>query len=116
MAARWAHNPKVGGSSPPPATKQTAENSAVFFFVYNDEKKVSNSYKSDNKTTFISQIPRINSLFFRHKKVKFAPINFFTNLLTKLFMISKDVAQHRNSISKSLLAQPTNPVGRVYGC
>ena len=21
LAARWAHNPKVGGSSPPPATK-----------------------------------------------------------------------------------------------
>ena len=24
-AARWAHNPKVGGSNPPPATKQAEE-------------------------------------------------------------------------------------------
>ena len=25
LAARWAHNPKVGGSSPPPATKYLKE-------------------------------------------------------------------------------------------
>lgn len=25
LAARWAHNPKVGGSSPPPATKKVLE-------------------------------------------------------------------------------------------
>ncbi len=31
MAARWAHNPKVGGSSPPPATEEDhSENGPLF--------------------------------------------------------------------------------------
>jgi hypothetical protein len=25
LVARWAHNPKVGGSNPPPATKEFSE-------------------------------------------------------------------------------------------
>ena len=26
LVARWAHNPKVGGSNPPPATKELTQN------------------------------------------------------------------------------------------
>jgi hypothetical protein len=37
LVARWAHNPKVGGSNPPPATKikpsQTRINSGFFFWL-----------------------------------------------------------------------------------
>src|SRR5215472_8851189 len=29
LVARWAHNPKVGGSNPPPATKQVTESNAL---------------------------------------------------------------------------------------
>src|SRR5215469_9731208 len=29
LVARWAHNPKVGGSNPPPATKQVTEPKAL---------------------------------------------------------------------------------------
>ena len=33
LAARWAHNPKVGGSSPPSATKtDKSRDLSVFFF------------------------------------------------------------------------------------
>jgi hypothetical protein len=33
LVARWAHNPKVGGSNPPPATMDaTAENAVAFAF------------------------------------------------------------------------------------
>ena len=32
VVARWAHNPKVGGSSPPPATKKNPEIFSGFFF------------------------------------------------------------------------------------
>ena len=40
VVARWAHNPKVGGSSPPPATKKAKSKDLVFFlFIL---KKVSN--------------------------------------------------------------------------
>ncbi len=31
LAARWAHNPKVAGSSPAPATKEA---SASFFYIF----------------------------------------------------------------------------------
>ena len=31
LAARWAHNPKVGGSSPPPATNFEAF--SLFFYI-----------------------------------------------------------------------------------
>ena len=31
MAARWAHNPKVGGSSPPPATTLKLAKKLTFF-------------------------------------------------------------------------------------
>ena len=35
MAARWAHNPKVGGSSPPSATKtDKSRDLSVFFFLF----------------------------------------------------------------------------------
>ena len=33
LAARWAHNPKVGGSSPPPATTLKLAIKANFFNV-----------------------------------------------------------------------------------
>ena len=33
MVARWAHNPKVTGSSPVPATKKASENQGLFAFV-----------------------------------------------------------------------------------
>ena len=37
LAARWAHNPKVGGSSPPPATKKESnvfgESTLLFCFM-----------------------------------------------------------------------------------
>lgn len=32
LAARWAHNPKVTGSSPVPATKKVAEIQRLFIF------------------------------------------------------------------------------------
>ena len=32
LVARWAHNPKVGGSNPPPATKFASIPSIQFFF------------------------------------------------------------------------------------
>ena len=36
-AARWAHNPKVGGSSPSPATKKGYPK--IFFFYLKIEKE-----------------------------------------------------------------------------
>ena len=34
MVARWAHNPKVGGSSPPPATNEDESEIPVRFFIH----------------------------------------------------------------------------------
>ena len=34
VVARWAHNPKVGGSSPPPATNEDESEIPVRFFSY----------------------------------------------------------------------------------
>ena len=35
LAARWAHNPKVGGSSPSPATKKELLQNVITLFIYN---------------------------------------------------------------------------------
>jgi hypothetical protein len=32
LVARWAHNPKVTGSSPVPATKKAFKNGSLFYF------------------------------------------------------------------------------------
>ena len=38
VVARWAHNPKVGGSNPPSATNQKPWRKAQGFFVYSPKK------------------------------------------------------------------------------
>ena len=38
LAARWAHNPKVTGSSPVPATRKPSEKSEGFFFSHSPDK------------------------------------------------------------------------------
>ena len=36
LVARWAHNPKVGGSSPPSATNEIKNVSSFLFYIFNN--------------------------------------------------------------------------------
>ena len=62
VAARWAHNPKVGGSNPPPATEQQPQTigSAVFRLKVTPRDFAPNTNKlAPNATCFSSFSLRI---------------------------------------------------------
>ncbi len=62
VAARWAHNPKVGGSNPPPATEQKPQTlgSAVFRLKVTPRDFAPNTNKwAPNATCFSSFSLRI---------------------------------------------------------
>src|SRR6267378_6134006 len=56
LVARWAHNPKVGGSNPPPATKSFIELRASDVFTAGAKKgnKQASAVKCDNEAALAS--------------------------------------------------------------
>src|SRR5436305_8070234 len=50
LVARWAHNPKVGGSNPPPATK-LFENPTEFGVAHNPARRDRLKYTPRNQTS-----------------------------------------------------------------
>ena len=65
LAARWAHNPKVGGSSPPPATKKESnvfgEGTLLFCFMTlkPSSKKIDPDCRVTNRPQDTSLPPRL---------------------------------------------------------
>ena len=47
QVARWAHNPKVAGSSPAPATKKTGRKAIGFFYLVKSQARL--SFGTDKK-------------------------------------------------------------------
>ena len=73
LAARWAHNPKVGGSSPPPATKKESnvfgEGTLLFCFMTlkPSSKKIDSDCRVTNRPQDTSLTPlRLYSIFYFH--------------------------------------------------
>ena len=51
LVARWAHNPKVAGSSPVPATKKRAFTLKLFFYFPRQIYQLFERYRSNNSYT-----------------------------------------------------------------
>ena len=64
LAARWAHNPKVGGSSPPPATQADDPFGSSAFF---DIRPYAAAFLTDYRHAWLSRTRTLFSLHFSNK-------------------------------------------------
>ena len=70
LVARWAHNPKVTGSSPVPATKETPEKSGVFFVNIHAMYYVYVLYSEVNDTVYIGFTSALQERLAAHNHLK----------------------------------------------
>ena len=96
LAARWAHNPKVAGSSPAPATKHGSRLLGPFFVFING-----NNYFCNMKLIEMN-IDRIAALC---QKYKVAKLWVFGSILTPRFNKNSDIDFSVNFDSETIDSQ-----------
>ena len=71
LAARWAHNPKVVGSSPAPATKnkRRVEKSVLLFYFYEMKYFVYVIYSEQHDKIYIGMTSNLQKRVFAHNNL-----------------------------------------------